>query len=250
MKRLVLLLVCCLLFAANAIAAPLEVKEELAGTYLYPDDGSEPIFRFECAYPLFEAEHESDEAINDMCSYWYSDMMGFTAPLLAQAAADYADAASSVKISYQITHNSSEHLCLLVTQEQQSGASIYETWTAYVFDREGVTAGGVITLPELLGTLAGDEKDEKRIERASNKANELVCTLVWEIIEEQRDAGLVEYYEGLTKEDLAAEFYPESDFYLDANGQLVFFIQSGMLASESAGILTFPFSLEELQSEL
>lgn len=249
-KLLVCLMLLCL--PASVFAAPLEMKEELAGQVVYPEGAAseDVVFTFTYAYPQFVAEHESDEAINDDFAYMHSDMLNFTAPLLYQAALDTDDAVTSNTVSYQITRNDDEYLSILMLSEQMSGVSLYENWTAYVYARQGDGAGKVMTLPEILGTQDPLEEDEKVIERACRKANELVCTLVWEIIEEEMDAGEGSYFEGLTEEDLAAEFYPESDFYLDGNGNLVFFIQPGMISSEAAGHLIFPFSLDELMSEL
>jgi len=249
-KALLLLLLLCLPFAA--VAAPLESAEDLSGQVIYPEGASadEAVFTFTYAYPQFVAEYESDNIINDDFAYMHSDMLNFTAPLLYQAALDTSDAVTGNTVSYQITRNDDEYLSILMYSEQMSGASVYENWTAYVYARQGDGAGKVMTLPELLGTQDPLEEDEKVIERACRKANELVCTLVWEIIEEEMDAGEGSYFEGLTEEDLAAEFYPESDFYLDGNGNLIFFIQPGMISSEAGGHLVFPFSLEELMNEL
>ena len=253
MKKLlscILALILCL--SSAALAAPLELADAFEGTVIYPEGATEndAVYRFTYAYPQFKAEHESDQTINDDFAYIHSDMLNFTAPLMYQAALDTSDAVTSTAVSYQITRNDDDYLSVLFYQEQMSGASPYETWTAYVYARQGDAAGKVLTLPEILGTQDPLEEDEKVIERACRKANDLVCTLVWEIIEEEMDAGEVAYFEGLTPEDLAAEFYPESDFYLDGEGNLVFFIQPGMIASEAAGPLVFPFSLEELMSEL
>ncbi|MBQ8537645.1 MAG: DUF3298 domain-containing protein [Clostridia bacterium] len=253
MKKLLTLIMAMILCLPTLVcAAPLQLQEDLAGQVIYPEGASqaEAVFTFTYAYPQFQAEYDSDESINDDFAYMHSDMLNFTAPLLYQAALDTADAVTSNTVSYQITRNDDEYLSVLFYQEQMAGASPYETWTAYVYARQGDAAGKIVTLPEILGTQDPLEEDEKVIERACRKANEMVCTLVWEIIEEQMDAGEGSYYEGLTPEDLAAEFYPESDFYLDGDGNLIFFIQPGMIASEAAGHLVFPFSLEELLNEL
>lgn len=249
-KALLFILLLCL--PVVALSAPLESADDLSGRLVYPEGASdaEAIFTVTYAYPQFVAQSESDNIINDDFAYMHSDMINFTAPLLYQAAMDTPDAVNGNTISYQITCNDDEYLSILLYSEQMSGASVYENWTGYVYARQGAGAGKIMTLPEILGTQDPLEEDEKVIDRACRKANELVCTLVWEIIQEQMDAGEGSFYEDLTEEDLAAEFYPESDFYLDGIGNLVFFIQPGMISSEAAGHLIFPFSLEELMSEL
>ena len=47
---------------------------------------------------------------------------------------------------------------------------------------------------------------------------------------------------------MTGAFSPESDFYLDADGNVVFFIQAGEIAGEIAGVLHFPFNPAELLS--
>jgi hypothetical protein len=56
------------------------------------------------------------------------------------------------------------------------------------------------------------------------------------------------YDPDLTLDGLRRAFTPESDFYLDDNGNFVFYLQAGAIASEVNGVLTFPFSLSELLS--
>ena len=58
------------------------------------------------------------------------------------------------------------------------------------------------------------------------------------------------YYDGLTREELEAQFYPEEDFYLDESGNPVFYVQSSYLASSAEGVLCYPFTVEELLDEM
>ena len=73
---------------------------------------------------------------------------------------------------------------------------------------------------------------------------------MWSIIEEQRHNGEISFDPDLTYEMLTQDFYPEEDFYLDENGNPVFFIQAATIASAADGVLKYPFTLEELQDEL
>ena len=60
--------------------------------------------------------------------------------------------------------------------------------------------------------------------------------------------GQTDYDPDLTMEELQNAFSPESDFYLDEDGNLVFYVQAGVIAGEVNGILTYPFSPAELLS--
>ena len=53
-----------------------------------------------------------------------------------------------------------------------------------------------------------------------------------------------------TDEELEAAFYPEEDFYLDENGDPVFYLLENTVALPEAGILLVPISLATLLDEL
>ena len=46
------------------------------------------------------------------------------------------------------------------------------------------------------------------------------------------------------------ELNPEEDYYLDENGEPVFYINPGSAAPVEFGLLTFPITLEEIDDEL
>ena len=52
------------------------------------------------------------------------------------------------------------------------------------------------------------------------------------------------------EEDLMTELNPEEDYYLDENGEPVFYINPGSAAPVEFGLLTFPITLEEIDDEL
>ena len=74
--------------------------------------------------------------------------------------------------------------------------------------------------------------------------------MVWNMIEEN-DAGID--YGGLTEDYLEGIFFPEEDFYLDENGDPVFYLQPGDVyeeVPEGTDLLTFPIALEDILDEL
>ena len=82
--------------------------------------------------------------------------------------------------------------------------------------------------------------------------------------ESEREAGLTEEqynelknsdidYGGLAEEDLSTVFFPEENFYLDENGDPVFYLQPGDVfeeVPEGMELLTFPIPLEDILDEL
>ena len=119
----------------------------------------------------------------------------------------------------------------------EAGQGLGEIITADTFALDGVYAGQKITLSELLGLeVMSDEQG----------LNETVWKLVWQIVEREMQNAEGDYLGNLGLQDVMTAFCPETDFYLDDNGNIQFYIQSGILAGEIAGVLTFPFAPSEL----
>lgn len=250
MKRILALVLALTMWVSLAFAAPLTEAAPLEGMACYPEGSDEATasYRFIYSYPQIVPESEGDNAINEFFDYQMNDALSFSAPLYAQDAEE--GGASYTKISYQTTCNNDDYYCVLMTQEQFFGSAATDTWRAYAFARQGEEAGMVVNLADILSLSSPTNDDGLAYERSTQKANEMVYALVWEIIAQQIASEKHDYFEALSMDDLRAEFYPESDFYIDSDGNVVFFIQPAMIASSAAGMLTFPFSIDELVSEL
>lgn len=140
-------------------------------------------------------------------------------------------------VSHEIVHDSQRYVSIVFTLTTQSGNGLHESIRAVTVARDGLYAGQTLNLSQLLGL---EQED------ASSMASQLVHELVWQII--QAESTDSDYLDGLTKADLETGLQPETDFYLDADGNVVFFIQAGEIAGEVAGVLTFPFAPAELLS--
>lgn len=241
-----------LLLMNHAMAAPLSFDKQLEGTVYYPEDATPETatFQFSYQYPQIIPASETDTAINQHFAYLMSDMLSFTIPLHIQDVIDSALTSAYINLTYEISCNNDEYFSVLIHQEKMLGAAVNESNTAYVFKRNGIGAGMVLSIADILGLSSPNDDDGFSYERATQKADDLVYELVWDIIAEHISQGDLSYFEGLSIDDLKAEFYPENDFYLDSDSNVVFFIQPALIAANAAGTLTFSFSIEELLSEL
>jgi len=240
-----------ILFICNTVfSSSLVPTQGYEGVAFFPEDSDEitAVYRFIYRYPGIESQYESDDAINEFFDYQFNDALAFTAPLFAMEAEE--NSGSYTRVDYQITCNDAVFFSTLFSCEHFFGASSGNFWMAYSFLRQGEGAGMVLSLADILGLTSPNEDDGLAYERMTRQSNELIYDLIWEIILEQLYVAGYDYYEGLTREDLVAEFYPENDFYIDQNHTLVFFIQPTMIASAASGMLLFPFSIDELLSEL
>ena len=251
MKRFLLMLLALTLLCASALAEPLALSE-LSGVYCYPEDADEASARYvyRYAYPYVEAEDEVALTINEFYAYLVDDAFGFAVPMAVEALDPDSPMQAVTSITSEITCNDGQYLSVKVTNESLTGAAVSSVVSGHTFALTGEKAGNVTSLPYLLGILEPGETDEWLQTRQTAKADELVRMLVWEVIQEQLAGGEVDYYDDLTYERLEACFYPEEDFYMDGEGNLVFFVQESIIAPAASGVFYFPFSLEELLDEI
>ncbi len=250
MKK-VLALLLALLLPLSALAEPLTLGAGLSGAAFYPEGSDEAtaqyIYRY--AYPTVEGDSEVCMMINEFYAYLVSDALGFAAPMAAEEV--YGSGVQAyTAITAQVTCSNSSFFSVRLLNESFLGAAASSIVSGHVFALTGDKAGSVVSLPYLLGILSADETDTWLLERQTAKADAMVRALVWDVIQDQLAGGTVAYYDNLTFETLEGCFYPEEDFYLDADGNPVFFLQEGAVAPVAEGALYFPFTLEELLDEI
>ncbi|MBE5804522.1 MAG: hypothetical protein E7316_08435 [Clostridiales bacterium] len=250
MKKLLVILI-CLMFTTAAMADPLILGADLAGMVCYPEgcDESTAEYVYRYAYPTIDGGDEVSQMINEFYAYMVEDALGFAAPMAAEEIYGSGIQAYTT-ITSEITCNSDDFFAVKVVSESFLGAAASSVVRGHVFARTGDKAGTVVSLPYLLGILDADETDSWLLDRQTAKADNMVRTLVWDVIQDQLSDGSVGYYDDLTYEILEGNFYPEEDFYLDADGNLIFFLQEGTVAPVTEGVLYFPFTLEELLDEI
>lgn len=251
MKRFFLTLLALTLLVSAALADPLPLGEGLSGVAVWPEgaDESAATYVYRYAYPTVAGDDEVSGMINDFYTYLVDDALAFAFPMTAEEL-EGSDVQAYTTITGEVTCNNDDYLSVRVTTESFRGAAVSVVAAGHVFARHGDKAGSAVSLPYMLGILRADETDQWMQDRQTAKADDMVRRLVWEVIQEQLAAGEVAYYDDLTYETLENVFYPEEDFFLDENGDPVFFLQEAMVAPQTEGILYFPFTLEELLDEI
>lgn len=245
MKKLLALLFALLLMTSVSLA-------ELSGEYLWPEgstaESAKYIYRYD--YPMQPGDDSVAQMINGFYEYLVEDAMAFNVPMAIDEIDPEADFQSSTIISSEATFVSEAYLSYKITTETMMGVTADTIIAGHTFALTGPKAGQVVSLPYLLGVLDMDEDDAWLQERQTAKVDECVRTLVWDIIQQQLAEGTVAYYDDLTYETLEYCFYPEEDFYIDAEGNIVFFLQEAIAAPTFEGVLLFPFTMDELLDEI
>ena len=243
-KRFLGLLAAMLAAASWAAADPLalapdltlEIREELNG---------EADYICSLRYPQADPGDPSAELINSFFRYLAEDAAGFGIPMNA----DYyrtQEPSSDIReeTGYQVTCNSDDFFSVLVETVQGE----LTTWTGYTFSRKGLKPGLSVALPYLLGLLESDETDTWLQDRQTARADALVREMVWERLQERNGKDLT-LLEDLDPETLEYGFFPEEDFYLQEEGEPVFYLQPGTV-EDSGRLITVLLPLEEILDEM
>ena len=250
MKRIIVpLLALLMLLALPALAeCPLEMGEPLEGVYTWPEDSSEAdaLYIYRYCYPQVQGESELAIQFNSTYTYSVEDALNFEVPMLASGMAP-DDPQKLVEISYEVTFANEDYLSILIRKSVTVRGTSTIVYSGHLFALTGSGSGRILNLPVFLGLLDPEETDEWLMTRQTNKADEAVRDMVWDEIESALGNP---YYDDLTYEELEASFYPEEDFFLDENGDPVFYFQPGVIAPEEEGFITFPISPDYLLDEL
>ena len=250
MKRLLCLLATlCLCFAPAAYGESAVEAAPLTGVAYYPagSDDATATCVFEYAYPQFDPVTQVEAQINAYYAALAADMAGGG---MLDAIADLGTLPEAgmpawyMHINYRITATNADYISVLLQVNRFLGNAETESWMADVFARNGVYQGQPVSLSQAMGLETEDGVASQDVSYAAG----LAYGLIWQIIQSEQAMQTRDYFAGLTLNDLQRALNPESDFYLDTDGNIVFFVQSGEIASEVEGVLTFPFAPAELLS--
>ena len=182
--------------------------------------------------PQFGEEPEINQYYLDLAARLEA---GELPPGAAWSADDDGSEPENWVLDYEITRNDAEYVSIVLHLRQLAGSGEVETLSADTFVRG--------ELSELLGA---DTAPQSADSTASTNAADLVYGLIWEIVQVGMENVEGDYLDSLTLDSVRSALDPETDFYLDENGNIVFFIEPGLLAGEIAGVLLYPFSPYEL----
>jgi len=248
MKRLLSLILLLCLVSSSACADPLPIPEDYANEIDQPFDADHPDsgrFRYSYRFPHVDESAEGGVNINAFYDELVTYTEGFTIPMNMDAV---EESDSTTEITYEVTCNNDDYFSLLLKTVQTTGERTRIFYEGHVFSRKNGNPGQTWSLPKLLGILDSNESDTWLQDRQTAKADELVLDMVWERIEDNEEGR--DYDPEMTRDRLSHVFFPEEDYYLDENGDPVFYLQPGIAAPVEAGLLTFPIPLADILDEM
>lgn len=248
-KRIAALFAALLLLPLSAHA--LTLGEGLTGSYTWPETASpeDAAYVYSYSYPSAVEDSEAAGLINQFYTYLVDDAMAFLVPMTVGGLDPAADHAATT-ISTDITCLNDAYLSVLVKTEHKTNDIIRNVYAGHTFTLTGDMAGSATNLPRMLGLLDDGETDEWLLQRQTDKADAAVRKLLWRAIQQGKSTEPVIFYDDLDQESLDWLIYPEEDFYLDADGNPVFFFQPGSIADESYGPVLFAIPFESIDDEL
>jgi hypothetical protein len=249
MKRVLSIVIALLLPACGALAQA-EGQEDLSlrGEVLYPrwSTAETASFVFRYRLPQFPAEQPQSDAVNRYFASYADDIAGVTIPAMIGSLESLPapdEPEYYVDLDYRVTADTEDFLSVLLVSQEFLGNTLVESWASVVFALSGIYAGQPVSLSQAMGLEQGGSQD-------GDTASELVYGLVWQIVGYEIGAMQKAYFPDLTEQEFRAAFSPQEDFYFDADGNFVFYIQAGAIAGEVEGVLQYPFSLAELLSAI
>ena len=252
MFRLLILLLALMLVPISGMAeAPLTFSDDLTGVYTWPEGAPEAeatyVYRF--CDPQLAGEDDLAMTINNVFAYEASDALGFECPMIGSSH-PAEEGQMQVNITCEIVHLSDKYLSVRVDKTITVGERVSGIVRGFTFPLTGADAGTPTSLPYLLGILDPEETDEWYIDRQIAKADTCARDMVWALIEKDMRKDGSPLYDDLTFEEFEGGFYPEDDFFLDEEGNVVFFLQAGVIAPSEAGQFFYTISLDDLLDEI
>lgn len=245
MKRFLCILAALLLPFCGAYAQSETPDLSLHGAVYYPRGAAEDTASFAFRYRLPQfGEGAQSEAVNRYFASYAADIAENLIPAVIGALDELpapGEPEYYVDMDYRIPAQSEDYLSVILVSQQFLGNTLTEQWVSVVFALGGIYAGQPISLSQAMGL-------EQEGGQGEDVASELAYGLVWQIIQYDTGAMQTAYFPDLTEAEFRLAFSPQDDFYFDADGNFVFFIQAGTIAGEVDGVLTYPFSLAELLS--
>ena len=149
------------------------------------------------------------------------------------------DGRNEISDLYEITCNNDEFFSFLLRRSTLSEGKEVLSLQSAVFAVSGQYTGESLTLRGLA----------REIGESSSQIAGFVIKDIWQKIEERMKAGDWAVRKEMSFDLLSAEFFPETHFFADEQGNIVFYLQPGLLGLGDE-MAVFTYTPEELENLL
>ena len=217
------MLLCMFLSVSSAEGIMLDAPRN--GTLYYPEgaSGNEAMLVYSYQLPRASGADSCSEGIEAVYNLQEAELINFTVPVLGES----LTLPASVQLTFEVTCNDSLFVSFHFITKRIQADQISEIHSAHTFARNGTKEGLIITLPNLLGLLQHQDMNDSWLEtRQTERANALIRHLVEQQLVKE---GISQLSAEALHDVLNYDFFPEEDFFLDADDNPVFFIQPGLV---------------------
>ena len=218
-KRMVLLSIAVLLCLPTAFA---QVEFNFVqGEEWFPSKESWT-YHYTYHIPQVEGEDDLSEELNHYFDGALAEMTKLVLPMYAADPIMKGNGSNEVSDEYEVTCSNEDFFSVLLHHRQSMEEEVIYSLSSVVFAVSGEYSGESLTLRGLAGEIG----------ESSAQIAALIQKDVWRRIEQQVQNADTKVNEEMSIEFLAAEFFPETHFFADKQGDVVFYLQPGLLTRD------------------
>ena len=235
--------------------------KRLTGEAWYPDE-DKWTYHFTYACPAVEGSTYTAALINDTYQMALKETRDIALPMFAASPDMQWDGHNEVAHDFTVKCNTERLLSILQRQRQTRGElGPSMQLEAQTFNVYGDTAGDVMTLRGAALILAGADPENLEAVTAadlpdypglvggsSDEMEEALLPVLFAEFEKLQAAGVVR--ENADRDDYEIAFAPSRDFYVSAEGKIVFFFPPSLLEKPSFDVPEFSFTPAEIEALL
>ncbi|MGI6698834.1 MAG: hypothetical protein ACOX6G_00645 [Christensenellales bacterium] len=205
---------------------------------LYYPNNENPTYTFICQYPVIDKNSLVAEQMNEFFRLAVTEFRDVTIPMYANDKILGKQSGNIITQKYEVTVNTENYFGTLMYQEQTINGEKKESLISQVFASTGPYAGETLTLRGALGEIG----------ESSEQIAELILEDIFHRVKSKLIAEKTEGFELFTLETLSLDFFPEAQFFMNSEEDVVFyFLPETVLGSLSETM--FVYSSEKI-SEL
>lgn len=210
----------------------------IEGEEWFPDK-SEWTYHYTYRIPQIAGEDDLSQELNYYFDGALGEMTKLVLPMYAGDAIMAGQGANEVSDDYRVTCNNGSFFSVLVHHRQSMDEQTLYSLSSVVFAASGAYRGESLTLRGLAGEIG----------ESSEQLAALVILDVWRQISQQTKSSDTDIKKDFSFETLTEEFFPETHFYANEGGDIVFYLQPGVLRQDDEPVY-YIYTAQELEALL
>ena len=196
-------------------------------------------YHYVYSIPQIDGEDDLAEELNHYFDGALGEMTGLVLPMYAADPIMGGSGSNEVSDDYEITCNNDDFFSVLLHHRQSMEGDVIYSLSSVVYAVSGEYRGESLTLRGLAGEVG----------ESSAQLAELVVRDVAHRIQQQKVMPDANIKQDINLEYLSKEFFPQTHFYADNQGNIVFYLQPGVLRLDDQPVF-YTYTAKELEALL